>query len=127
MFCQAERSSIRQRLFSALVLTRSFLLLEDDHEVDWEVDQDERGERLGGDTSGHSSVALRSELAGSEGDGHPHRVGLRSRLGDRRPGVVRAQELVCVCPLPAPERGVLAAGQRGSRISTGIVREAIDR
>jgi hypothetical protein len=127
MFPSTKRASIRQRLSSAVELTRAFLLLEDDYDVDWEVDQDEREEFVARDTNGHPSVALRSELGGSEGDGHPHRVALRSRLGDRRPGVVRGHELVCVCPLPPQEARVREVGQRGSRISTGIVRVAIDR
>ena len=115
-----------RRLSSAVLLIRSFLLLEDDYDVDWEVDRDERGEFVGRDTSGHSSVALRSELGGSGGDGHPHRVALRSRTVDRRPGVVAGRELVCVCPLPPRERRMGEVGQRGSRMSTGIVRVAID-
>lgn len=116
-----------RRFSSALLLFRSFLLLEDDYEVDWEVDWDEGTELAGSETNGHAYVALRSELGGSEGNRHPHRVALQSRLGDRRPGVVAGRELVCVCPLPPRERRVVEGGQRGSRMSTGIVRVAIDR
>jgi len=34
-------SALAQRALDALWRTRSFLLLEDDHEVDWEVDENE--------------------------------------------------------------------------------------
>jgi hypothetical protein len=122
-----SRGTVLRRLSSTLQLIRSFLLLEDDYDVDWEVDRDELGEFVGRDTSGHSSVALRSELGGLEGDGHPHRVALQSRLGDRRPGGVPGNELVCVCPVPPRERRGGEVGQRGSRMSTGIVRVATDR
>jgi hypothetical protein len=122
---QHQRPLLR-RLPSALLSIRSFLLLEDDYDVDWEVDRDEQGELVGPDTNGHASVALRSELGGSEGNRHPHRMALQSRLGDRRPGVVAGRELVCVCPLPLREPRVGEVGQRGSRMSTGIVRVAID-
>jgi hypothetical protein len=99
-----HRESVAGRLCSAVLLIRSFLLLEDDYVRDWEVAEDERGEFVGGDTSGHSPGALRSELGGSEGNGHPHRMALRSRLRDRRPGEVAANELVCVCPVAPRER-----------------------
>jgi len=81
---------LAQRALAAYRLTRSFLLLEDDHDVDWEVDQ---GERVPAD--------------------HPHRgaLGMRAiadRLAHRRPGEPPRGELVCLCPVgrtaPAPTR-----------------------
>jgi hypothetical protein len=115
-----------RRLSSALLLIRSFLLLEDDYDVDWEVDRDERTELLGSDTNGHASVALRSELGGSEGNRHPHRMALQSRLGDRRPGEPASREMVCLCPLPQRDHRPAETGQLGSRMTTGNVRVAID-
>src|SRR5256885_6507853 len=41
MFPSVRTSALAQRALGALRLTRSFLLLEDDHEVDWEVDENE--------------------------------------------------------------------------------------
>ena len=46
MFATARAPTLAQRTLGALRLTRSFLLLEDDYDVDWEVDLDEpRGAR----------------------------------------------------------------------------------
>jgi len=59
------------RLVAGLRLIRSFLLLEDDHDVDWEVDQDE----------------------------HPHRRMARLPLRERRPGAIAPREHVCSCPV----------------------------
>ena len=94
-----------QRALDALRLTRSFLLLEDDYDVDWEVDREERRRGV-----------------------HPHRVPLPGRvrrggLGPRRPGEpARAAEL-CLCPVgssaPAPN-----ASARRSRPSERCPRRA---
>jgi hypothetical protein len=69
-------------------------LLEDDHDVDWEVGQDE-----------------------PTGVDHPHRPALRGRaisdrLARRRPGQLAARQQVCVSPVgSAPAAaGVLRAG-----------------
>jgi hypothetical protein len=77
MFSSARTSTLRQRALDALGFARSFLLLEDDTEVDWEVGQDEW-----------------------RGVDHPHRVALRGRGSEhRRPGGVLPREHVCLCPL----------------------------
>jgi hypothetical protein len=76
MFCQARTSTLAQRALGALDLARSFLLLEDDDGVDWEVDADEPGEAP-----------------------HPHRVPLRGRAAARRPGAVVAAMQVCTSPV----------------------------
>lgn len=108
MFSSSHRSQpgkpTERRFSSALRLIRSFLLLEDDYDVDWEVDGDEGTELVGSGTSGRACVALRSGLGGSEGNRHPHRMALQSRLGDRRPGEVPVNDLVCVCPVAPRER-----------------------
>ncbi len=131
MFSSIRRSQRRRplvrRLSSALLLIRSFLLLEDDYDVDWEVDWDDGTKFVGPDTNGHASVALRSELGGSEGNRHPHRTALQSRLGHRRPGETAVQETVCLCPVHRPERRPVETGQLGSRMSTGNVRVVIER
>jgi hypothetical protein len=75
MFCMPRTSTLAQRVTGALALTRSFLLLEDDCEVDWEVDRSE-----------HNRVA------------HPHRRALRGRETPRRPGRLPHREQVCLCP-----------------------------
>jgi hypothetical protein len=76
MFSSARSSLLGQRALGALRLTRSFLLLEDDYAVDWEVDQVERPEA-----------------------NHPHRAPLRGRLPSRRPGTPEPVAHVCVCPV----------------------------
>jgi len=73
----SPRSTVGQRALGALRLTRSFLLLEDDYGVDWEVDdQDERPET-----------------------NHPHRAPLRGRLATRRIGEPAPVQLLCKCPI----------------------------
>jgi hypothetical protein len=76
MFSSARPSTFGQRALGALRLTRSFLLLEDDYAVDWEVDRDEW-------------------LAAN----HPHRAPLRGRLPARRPGSPEPVPHVCLCPV----------------------------
>jgi hypothetical protein len=41
MFCSPRTSKLAQRARDALALTRAFLLLEDDDQVDWEVGEEE--------------------------------------------------------------------------------------
>ena len=67
MFASAKTSKLAQRTLGALRLTRSFLMLEDDYDVDWEVDRDEQQTQT-----------------------HPHRAplrgpGRRSRRASRAP------------------------------------------
>jgi hypothetical protein len=76
MFPRPTNSTLAQRALGALRLTRSFLLLEDDREVDWEVDQDERAPAS-----------------------HPHRTALRGRLSRRRPGQPPPGPHVCISPV----------------------------
>jgi hypothetical protein len=81
MFPSSRTSAIAQRALGAARLARSFLLLEDDCDVDWEVDQDQRDELE-----------------------HPHRAQLRNRamaerLTRRRPGQLRPPEQPCLSPI----------------------------
>jgi hypothetical protein len=109
-----------RRLIGGLHLIRSFLLLEDDYEVDWEVDQDRPIE------SPICGSRLSARNESDRGD-HPHRVALPNRLGARRPGAPVPREQVCLCPLPPRDARGERDTQRGSRITTGIARVAIDR
>jgi hypothetical protein len=76
MFPSSRTSSLRQRALDALDLARSFLLLEDDYSVDWEVDQAERA---------HLD--------------HPHRAPLRGRLARRRSGQLAHAPQHCISPV----------------------------
>jgi hypothetical protein len=103
MFSSTDTPPLARRLLGALEVIRSFLLLEDDYDVDWEVDQDEpieshtRGSRLSArDVTGHGN--------------HPHRMALRSRLDVRRPGVPVPREQVCLCPVSGRARAGVTRG-----------------
>jgi hypothetical protein len=76
MFPFARTSTLAQRALDALRLTRSFLLLEDGHDVDWEVGQDEHFQAI-----------------------HPHRAPLRGRRTARRPGQPAPVRHLCLCPV----------------------------
>ena len=69
-------STLAQRALGALRLTRSFLLLEDDYDVDWEVGQDERARAP-----------------------HPHRAPLRGGCAPRRAGQLPARPQACLSPV----------------------------
>jgi hypothetical protein len=103
------------RLIGALRLVRSFLLLEDDYDVDWEVDQDERRHGLGVVDGPFADGAATGEWRpwSPLDRQHPHRRSARVQLGERRPGSVAAREQVCACPLPAPG-GRAPVNQRGT-------------
>jgi hypothetical protein len=86
MFSSLRTSPLAQRSLGALDLARSFLLLEDDNGVDWEVDRNEPSAPI-----------------------HPHRAPLRSGLRPRRPGALPRQRQDCISPTsygrPAHVRG----------------------
>jgi hypothetical protein len=106
MFASARTSTLAQRTLGALRLTRSFLLLEDDYDVDWEVDRDETLTQT-----------------------HPHRVPLRgprrrSRTvaSHRRAGQRVPAQHICLSPVnPTPGPAIasrkrpLCARSHGSR------------
>jgi hypothetical protein len=75
MFSSLRTSPLAQRTLGALDLARSFLLLEDDVSVDWEVDRNEPFEPV-----------------------HPHRVPLRGRRIERRPGMPAPARGECISP-----------------------------
>lgn len=94
-----------RRLVGALRMIRSFLLLEDDYDVDWEVDQDER----------HPDRHLTEAI--SE---HPHRTYVRLHRharGRSRPGALPAPEQVCLSEVARGERR--RQEERGDRASLG--------
>jgi len=120
VFCSLATSTLAQRARGALSLTRAFLLLEDDDPVDWEVGRDDRA--LSGQEPAWASA---------------HRTPLRGRRLARRPGQLRPRPQPCLCPIanaPAPrsttgtryDEQPCPAPQRGSRITTGSSRVAID-
>jgi hypothetical protein len=84
MFPSTKNSKLAQRTLGALRLTRSFLLLEDDYGVDWEVDRDEPVAQI-----------------------HPHRAPLRGRTSSeraasRRAGQPAPREHACLSPIARP-------------------------
>jgi hypothetical protein len=86
MFSPRRTSKARRRTLDALGLIRSFLLLEDDYDVDWEVGQDELGEV-----------------------DHPHRAALRAKMAvdrpaHRRPGQGASRSHICLSPVDQPAR-----------------------
>lgn len=92
MFSSLRTSPLAQRALGALDLARSFLMLEDDCDVDWEVDRNELSAPI-----------------------HPHRVPLRRGSHHRRPGTPAAAEQVCTTPIfnGQPTRQGIAGAPRG--------------
>ena len=97
MFPSHKNSTLAQRTLGALRLTRSFLLLEDDYDVDWEVDLDE-------------SLTQK----------HPHRAPLRGpgsrsrRLAERRAGQIEQARHRCISPIGKPPSERSAADGRAA-------------
>jgi len=104
MFPSSRRTStLTQRALGALRLIRSFLLLEDDHDVDWEVGQDER-----------TSAA------------HPHRAPLRGRRIPRRQGESPPRTQACVSPVARPAHPTSTARPRDSSLPGRRLRNQVD-
>jgi hypothetical protein len=76
MFSPVPTSKLAQRTLGALRVARSFLLLEDDYAVDWEVGQVERARVP-----------------------HPHRAALRGGCAPRRAGQLPARPQACLSPV----------------------------
>jgi hypothetical protein len=91
MFCSSRTSPLAQRALGALRLTRSFILLEDDYDVDWEVDQSEH---------------LRTP--------HPHRAPLRER-GRTRAGAPQPASHTCLSPTRSQRPDLVAPSTRAKR------------
>ena len=91
MFPSTRTSTLAQRALDALRLTRSFLLLEDGHDVDWEVGQDEPTQAI-----------------------HPHRAPLSGRVASRRAGQPAPAPQVCISPIPRSELSALGRRHRAS-------------
>src|SRR5271156_2333297 len=81
---------LAQRALAAYLLTRSFLQLEADHDVDWELVHDAR---VQADHPRRGALGMRA---------------IADRLAHRRPGEPARGELPCLCPVgrtaPAPVR-----------------------
>jgi hypothetical protein len=110
-----------QRLVGALRLIRSFLLLEDDYDVDWEVDRDELANRhQDGRERARTGIGLSSAA-------HLHREPLRANGEERRrrrAGAVAGPDHVCLCALsdgdPSVDRRVsVSRSQRRRRTERG--------
>ncbi len=108
MFPSRPSSPLAQRLLGALRLTRSFLLLEDDYHVDWEVDRNETALRV-----------------------HPHRAALPGRPAPRRPGQVGKRSYQCLSPVagpPArPQARSVTHARSGSAAAVPATRESCAR
>jgi hypothetical protein len=113
MFSSLRTSPLAQRALGALDLARSFLLLEDDYGVDWEVDRNEPIAPI-----------------------HPHRAPLRRRVA-RRPGTPPPLRQECIAPtfygrpavrrIARAERESELSARRGSRAGRTETRAARDR
>ncbi len=75
MFSSLRTSPLAQRTLGALDLARSFLMLEDDYGVDWEVDRNEPDTPV-----------------------HPHRAPLRRGFRARRAGAIAPPVQECISP-----------------------------
>ncbi len=95
VFSSTKRSTIARHALGAARLARSFLLLEDDYEVDWEVGRDEP----------------------TMPPAHPHRAPLRARTAPRRAGSVPDRDQVCLCPV-APEGRPCAPSPQTRRVQS---------
>jgi len=95
MFSSLRTSPLAQRTLGALDLARSFLMLEDDDPVDWEVGWNE-----------HTAPV------------HPHRAPLRRRSTARRPGTPAPPHHECISPAFYGQPGVRgnAGAERRDRV-----------
>jgi hypothetical protein len=111
MFPRSAPSLLTRRARNALSLARSFLLLEDDYDVDWEVDLDE----FGRDRSEIDGISDRP-ARGWDSVPHPHRTALRNRSARVRAGQTAQAPQVCLCPV---ERSSIATVRRTTSTNTG--------
>jgi hypothetical protein len=99
MFPSLRTSTLAQRTLGALDLARSFLMLEDDYGVDWEVDRNEPFTPV-----------------------HPHRAPLRRRFRARRPGEPAPARQDCISPTFYGRPP--GASQGATRRNAGATRES---
>jgi len=100
-------STLTQRALAAAGLIRSFLLLEDDRSVDWEVDRQE----VAGDGQA-ARVALHEDQAE-----HPHARGLTRPQRTRRPGEGRRVSQPCLSPIGPADRHDLVRARSTQRVA----------
>lgn len=96
MFSYGDNPSLARRPLGVLRLIRSFLLLEDDHDVDWEV--------TGNEPTMDRTGCREAAWEGPDHDHHPHRLELRGRRVPRRAGQPAPREHICLCPVQHPAR-----------------------
>ncbi len=136
VFCSTRTSTLAQRAHRALSLTRAFLLLEDGDPVDWEVDQEELAATSNEPTWAHAHRWPNGGFS-PKASVSPLRS-LCRRRAPRRGGQPAPPPQPCLCPTQPsgscarPVAGhrkvdVVRSAQRGSRITTGSSRVAIDR
>lgn len=120
MFDSSRTSRLTRRARAALSLARSFLLLEDDYDVDWEVDQDEQSQGEPAWARAHRGELRERNAA----PGLARRTGrLARRAGQATP---RPQPCLWACPGRVYRETACVPDRRGSRITTGNSRLAID-
>jgi hypothetical protein len=101
-------SKLTQRALATAELLRSFLLLEDDRSVDWEVDRSREREE---------GQAGRAAL-------HEHARSLARPPRARRPGEAPARPQLCLSPIAGTPPGVHGARSRLLSLGRAAAREA---
>ncbi|HEY2537391.1 MAG TPA: hypothetical protein VGI24_10460 [Solirubrobacteraceae bacterium] len=105
MFPRRTPSPLTHRARTALSLARSFLLLEDDYDIDWEVEQDEAANRDRSKIDGISERPARERASvahlpvAHSSAAHPHHVPLRGRSARVRAGQPASASHACVSPV----------------------------
>jgi hypothetical protein len=94
MFCSPRTSKLTQRARDALTLTRAFLLLEDDDQVDWEVGEEEL-----------AAASEEGQRPHEPAWAPAHRASLRGLTPPRRGGQPAAPPQVCLCS-KTPKRNI---------------------
>jgi len=119
MFPWSTPSPLARRTHDAFSLARSFLLLEDDYDVDWEVDQDEPGQgeaRERGDAAFGGDDSPRARVSAGLHP-HPHRMPLYRRSARKRAGQPDSPAHVCLCPVPHALRRRIDRSREGGSVA----------
>jgi hypothetical protein len=134
MFPRKPSSPLVRGARGALSLARSFLLLEDDYDVDWEVDRYELGRgaaraaaariaaepHVRADACGRAGTRREPQVRGQADAPHPHRRPPRAPAVVRRAGQPSAVEHLCLCPVrraPATTPGRARPQRLGASIA----------